>query len=54
MDMLRRINASGTTLIMVTHSEVYAARADRVVRMLDGRLTDDATEEVPATHAVGV
>ena len=54
MSMLRSINASGTTLIMVTHSEVYAARADRVVRMLDGRLSDDATEEVPATHAVGV
>jgi putative ABC transport system ATP-binding protein len=54
MDMLRRINASGTTLIMVTHSEVYAARADRVVRMLDGRLMDDAFEEVAATPALGV
>jgi putative ABC transport system ATP-binding protein len=54
MDMLRRINASGTTLIMVTHSEIYAARADRVVRMLDGRLMDDACEEAPATHALGV
>jgi putative ABC transport system ATP-binding protein len=38
MDMLRRLNASGTTLIMVTHSETYAARAERVVGMLDGRL----------------
>ncbi len=54
MDMLRRINASGTTLIMVTHSEAYAARSDRVVRMLDGRLLDDASEEVPAAHALGV
>jgi putative ABC transport system ATP-binding protein len=54
MDMLRRLNASGTTLIMVTHSEVYAARADRVVRMLDGRLLGDAAEEVPSTHALGV
>ena len=40
MDMLRRVNASGTTLIMVTHSETHAARADRIVRMLDGRLDD--------------
>src|SRR5580698_5643222 len=54
MEMLRRINASGTTLIMVTHSEVHAARADRIVRMLDGRLTDDASEEVAATDALGV
>ncbi len=54
MDMLRGINASGTTLIMVTHSESYAARADRVVRMLDGHLMDDASEEIPATHAIGL
>jgi putative ABC transport system ATP-binding protein len=54
MGMLRRINTSNTTLIMVTHSESYAARADRVVRMLDGRLMDDASEEVTATHALGV
>jgi putative ABC transport system ATP-binding protein len=54
MGMLRRINTSNTTLIMVTHSEIYAARADRVVRMLDGRLMDDASEEVTATHALGV
>jgi putative ABC transport system ATP-binding protein len=51
MDMLRKVTTSGTTLIMVTHSESYAARADRVVRMLDGRLLDDASEEVSADHA---
>jgi putative ABC transport system ATP-binding protein len=54
MGMLRGINASGTTLIMVTHSEVHAARADRIVRMLDGRLMDDDSEEVAATQALGV
>jgi putative ABC transport system ATP-binding protein len=54
MGMLRKINASGTTLIMVTHSEVHAARADRIVRMLDGRLMDEAFEEVESTHVLGV
>jgi putative ABC transport system ATP-binding protein len=54
MDMLRRINASGTTLIMVTHSEVHAARADRIVTMLDGRFMEDTSEEGAATHALGV
>lgn len=54
MEMLRRINARGTTLIMVTHSEAHAARADRVVRMLDGRLMDDESEEAPATRALEV
>ena len=52
MDMLRRVTASATTLIMVTHSENYAARADRVVHMLDGRLLDDASEEVSAVCAL--
>ena len=52
MDMLRNINASGTTLIMVTHSEAYAARADRVIRMLDGRLLDEAAEEHSAPRAL--
>lgn len=54
MEMLRRINASGTTLIMVTHSEAHAARADRIVRMLDGRLMDADSEDVPATRALDV
>jgi putative ABC transport system ATP-binding protein len=42
MEMLTKVKDSGTTLIMVTHSEAYAARADRVVRMLDGRLVGAA------------
>jgi predicted ABC-type transport system involved in lysophospholipase L1 biosynthesis ATPase subunit len=37
---------------MVTHSETYAARADRVVRMLDGRLLDLA-EDVLEAQALG-
>jgi putative ABC transport system ATP-binding protein len=40
MDMLTRIMNSGTTIVMVTHSEEHAKRAHRVVNMLDGRLVD--------------
>jgi putative ABC transport system ATP-binding protein len=40
MEVLSRAARSGTTLIMVTHSEIHAGRADRVVQMLDGRLVD--------------
>lgn len=43
MDMLADATKSGTTVIMVTHSEAHAKRADRVVYMLDGRFVD-ATE----------
>jgi putative ABC transport system ATP-binding protein len=40
MDVLGRTTRTGTTLIMVTHSEVHARHAHRVVQMLDGRLFD--------------
>ena len=43
MEMLSGVTVQGTTIIMVTHSEVHAKRADRVVYMLDGRFAD-ATE----------
>ena len=42
MDLLARASRDGTTLIMVTHSESHARRADRVVQMLDGWLVEPA------------
>ena len=41
MALFRRLNAEGTTLVVVTHDEHLAAEAGRVVHMLDGRITDD-------------
>jgi putative ABC transport system ATP-binding protein len=38
MQLLQRINAEGTTIVMVTHSPVHAARAARTVGMLDGAI----------------
>ncbi|MEN8152005.1 MAG: ABC transporter ATP-binding protein [Planctomycetota bacterium] len=39
LDLLARIQEeSGTTLILVTHDENVAARAGRVIRMLDGQV----------------
>ena len=37
LEMLTGIAGAGTTIVMVTHSEEHAARADRIVHMLDGR-----------------
>jgi putative ABC transport system ATP-binding protein len=44
MEMLTGVAKAGTTIIMVTHSEAHAGRADRVVHMLDGRFVDDTEE----------
>ena len=38
--LFRRLNADGTTLIVVTHDDRLAAEAGRVVHMLDGRARD--------------
>jgi putative ABC transport system ATP-binding protein len=38
LTLFRRINADGTTLIVVTHDERLAAQATRVIHMVDGRI----------------
>jgi len=38
MDLLTEVSRTGTTVIMVTHSLVHAARAQRTVRLLDGHV----------------
>ncbi|MBV9493264.1 MAG: ABC transporter ATP-binding protein [Acidobacteria bacterium] len=40
MDLLDRINADGTTIVMVTHSPECASRAQRQIHVLDGRVVD--------------
>ena len=42
MDLFRRLNASGTTIVQVTHSEENAACGHRVVHLRDGWLVDRA------------
>jgi len=41
MELFRQLNASGTTIIQVTHSEANAAYGSRVVRLHDGWIVRD-------------
>ena len=41
LDLLGEIHASGTTLVMVTHDAQVAARADRVLVLVDGQIAED-------------
>lgn len=43
MDLLAELNADGVSIIQVTHNREYAARGQRIVGLLDGRLLFDAT-----------
>jgi putative ABC transport system ATP-binding protein len=38
MGLLQQINDAGTTIVMVTHSSAHAARAKRIVGLLDGAI----------------
>ncbi len=40
MDLLESINGEGTTIVMVTHSPSHAARASRIIGLVDGALAD--------------
>ena len=40
MELLTQLNAEGTTIVMVTHSQRDAAFATRVVNMLDGMIVE--------------
>ena len=36
MDLLKRLNQEGTTIIQVTHNEAWAAYGDRIINLQDG------------------
>lgn len=38
MDIIKSLNATGTTVIMVTHSPEHAQQAERIVNLFDGKL----------------
>jgi putative ABC transport system ATP-binding protein len=40
LELFRRLNADGTTLVVVTHDDRLAAEAGRVIHMLDGMIRD--------------
>jgi len=42
MEMLRSLNADGTTIVMVTHSPAHADYAHRTVNLFDGHVVTDS------------
>lgn len=57
IDYLHQLNADGTTIIVVTHDEKVAASAHRIIRVADGRLTQNndntPTNKNPGTENPG-
>ena len=40
MELFKKLNEEGTTIIQVTHSEEKAAYGNRIINLLDGRIAD--------------
>jgi len=41
LDLLGKLHAEGKTIVMVTHDEEVAERAERVIRLMDGLVDSD-------------
>ena len=48
LDMFERLNRDGITIVLVTHDQMIASHAKRIVRIADGVIVDD-----PSTEAGG-
>jgi putative ABC transport system ATP-binding protein len=52
MELFKRLNDDGTTIIQVTHSEANAAYGSRTINLLDGWIVGDTAHPEMRTHAV--
>jgi ABC-type lipoprotein export system ATPase subunit len=43
MDLLKKLNDEGTTIVQVTHNENWAAYGDRIIELFDGWLSEPQT-----------
>ncbi|MBR5255484.1 MAG: ABC transporter ATP-binding protein [Bacteroidales bacterium] len=46
MDLLKELNAEGTTIVMVTHSQKDALCAQRTIDLFDGQIVSDVRNEL--------
>ena len=46
MDLLTDLNREGSTIVMVTHSQKDAARAQRIINLFDGKIVSDVQNEL--------
>jgi len=51
LELISRLNQDGKTIVLVTHDDKVAERAQRVVRMKDGRIDQDEQRAPNATAA---
>ncbi len=45
MEILKELHREGRTVILITHDNEIAARARRIIRIMDGRIVDDIKQQ---------
>lgn len=53
MELFKRLNDEGTTIVQVTHSEANAAYGNRVIELFDGWISGERRGEAVAASPVG-
>ena len=46
MEILKGLHAEGRTVILITHDNEIAARAKRIIRIMDGKIVDDVINDM--------
>jgi putative ABC transport system ATP-binding protein len=52
MELLLDLNGSGITIVLITHDDNVAARAKRILRLVDGRFEETATRGPATGHGL--
>jgi putative ABC transport system ATP-binding protein len=52
MRLFRELNEQGNAIVLVTHEEDIAAHARRIIRLFDGRISDDRPNDSSRAEAV--
>jgi len=53
LDILQELHRKGTTVILITHDNGIAAKAERIVRLTDGKIVEDRLNDPDEARAIG-
>lgn len=53
LDILRELHVNGTTVILITHDNGIAAKAERIIRLSDGKIVEDRFNVPDEACAIG-
>jgi len=51
MELFKKLNSEGATIVQVTHSELNAAYGNRIVNLFDGWMRDEVAVASQQSHA---